>query len=82
MDETADVVLELLEETQLALSREGIYYNLSQRTDADREPVERTVEELAEYGLLEEVADGLYQASDFGRAYLHGEIDEDDLQPT
>ncbi len=38
--------------------------------------------ELAEYGLVERIAQGLYRLTDTGRAFLDEELDADELEAT
>lgn len=77
MNQTDDRILELLDESDLILSPAVIAVNL----DYTRNWVSRRISKLVQAGLIEQTeTDGAYyRISDKGRAYLSGEISEDEV---
>lgn len=75
-----DRILESLREvgnlTPLAVSKEG----LVARVDIGRKWASTRLRELAAYGLVEQVDEGLYGLTDVGRAYLDEELDASELE--
>lgn len=63
--------------TPLAVSREGMV----PRVDIGRDYAGRRCRELARYGLLDRVDNGLYTITDLGREYLDEELDASTLSP-
>ncbi|WP_217642006.1 hypothetical protein [Halostagnicola kamekurae] len=78
---TDDRILELMNEegnmTPRALSRDGFV----PRIDISREYAGDRCRELTKYGLLERLDRGLYRLTEFGEAYLEGDLDAGELEP-
>jgi len=70
-----DRILESLESSNLVLSPRVLAYNI----DYTRNYVSKRLSKLVDAGLIEKVDDGLYQITDFGRDYLNGELDAEDI---
>jgi predicted transcriptional regulator len=75
MNQTDDRVLELLEDSGLALSPAVIAVNL----DYSRNWISRRMSMLRDADLVEAVDRSYYQITDRGRAYLSGDLDADEL---
>lgn len=43
--------------------------------------ISRRMGRLAEHGLLQPLGNGVYQLTDDGEAYLHGDLDASELEP-
>lgn len=73
-----DRILEILEESGLILSPAIISANL----DLTRQHVSARLSELREHGLVEstETGRGHYRITNRGRAYLSGDLDEEQLE--
>ncbi|AFO57032.1 MULTISPECIES: hypothetical protein [unclassified Natrinema] len=75
-----DRILELMHDegnmTPRALSRDGDI----PRIDISRDYAGDRCRELAKYGLLERLDRGLYRLTDFGEAYLEGDLDVSELE--
>lgn len=84
MTKNDDVILEFLEEFDLALSPREIHYNLDTRKgiEISYSTINRRLKKLllAELVQKEYPKGGLYSITDKGRAYLAGEIDADELE--
>jgi DNA-binding PadR family transcriptional regulator len=83
MNPATDPVLEILAESELALTAGVLNHNID-REFADppsRSSVYRTVDSLREYGLIETSldTDNYYVITDLGRRYLAGELDAGEL---
>lgn len=80
-----DPILELLAETDLALSTGAIHYNLNRRTGTApaRSTVNRTIKILQAYGLVRKPSDSkiYYEITDRGLRYLSGDLDASKLDP-
>ena len=84
MNEKDDLILELLQETELALPVTPIHENLRlQGHDFTRRTVRRRLKRLESYGLVGSLLGekGYYQISEQGEAYLDGELDVKELEP-
>lgn len=82
MNEKDDIILELLQETELALPVTPIHENLRlQGYDFTRRTVRRRLKRLESHGLVNSLLDekGYYQISDIGETYLIGELDVSEL---
>lgn len=77
MNTAVDPVLELLDESDLALPPGVIAYNLNiQIGDApSRSTITRAVRELESHGFIHKAPESntYYEITDKGRAYLHGD---------
>lgn len=76
MNQTDDRVLELLDESDLILTPAVIAKNL----EYTRNWVSRRIGKLEHSGLVEPVDSGYYRITERGRAYLAGDLDNDDLE--
>ncbi|MFB6179051.1 MAG: ArsR family transcriptional regulator [Halorientalis sp.] len=83
MNKATDPVLELLESSGLALPPGAIYYNLAEVMDISRASVTRAIDDLQRYGLVRKPprAETYYEITDRGVAYLHGDLDANDIEP-
>lgn len=83
MNRASDPVLELLDESDLALSPGVITYNLQQKlADApSRSSITRTITELEDHDFIRKPpgAKTYYEITDHGRAYLEGNLDASDV---
>lgn len=70
-----DLLLEALESSDMVLSPSIISFNL----DLSREAVNRRLQTLADYGLVEKIERGKYEITDEGKGYLSGEFDASDM---
>ncbi|MDG5778834.1 MarR family transcriptional regulator [Haloarculaceae archaeon H-GB1-1] len=75
MNQTDDRILELLDESKLALSPSVIAHNL----DYSRSWISRRASRLHEASLLEKEQGSYYRISEMGEAYLAGTIDAESL---
>lgn len=86
MNIAVDPVLELLDETDLALPPGVIHYNLTRKMNnaPSRASISRAIDDLETYGLITKPDDAntYYHITDTGRHYLHGNIDAQNLEPT
>lgn len=84
MNKATDPILELLEESDLALPPGAIGFNLRRISDdAPSQPtVDRAVQDLREYGLIDkpDSSKTYYTITDKGRAYLDGELDASEVE--
>ena len=76
MNQTDDRILELLDESGLILSPAVIAVNL----EYNRSWISRRISKLVDAGLVESINEGYYRITDFGREYLVGDIDADELE--
>jgi len=76
MNQTDDRILELLDESELILTPAVIAVNL----DYNRSWISRRISKLVDAGFVETVNDGYYRITDYGRAYLEGNLNEDDIE--
>ncbi len=76
MNQTDDRILELLDESDLALTPAVMAQNL----DYTRNWVSRRVNKLEKAGLVDSIESGYYRITDRGRRYLMGEIDAAELE--
>jgi len=76
MNQTDDRILELLDESGLILSPAVIAVNL----EYNRSWISRRISKLVDVGLVESINEGYYRITDFGREYLVGDIDADELE--
>ncbi len=76
MTQTDSRILELLEESDLMLTPVVLAKNL----DYNRSWVSQRLSKLIEHDLIENPEGSFYQITDWGRAYLGGELDSDDLE--
>lgn len=76
MNQTDNRILELLDESDLMLSPAVVAVNL----DYSRNWVSRRMSKLEEAGLIEKFRGSYYRITPYGRAYLAGELDTDDLE--
>ncbi|WP_458208941.1 winged-helix domain-containing protein [Haladaptatus sp. NG-SE-30] len=84
MNEKDDIILELLQETGLALPVTPIHENLRlQGHDFTRRTVRRRLKGLESHGLVNSLLGekGYYQITEQGEAYLSGELDVSELNP-
>lgn len=79
MTKSDPAILELFEETGLAMPPAVVSYNIE---GVSHPTVKRRLPILRDKGLLRSVSDkrGYYEISEQGRAYLAGELDADDLE--
>lgn len=84
MTNNDDIILEFLEEYELALSPRSIEYNAKTRhgTDVSYSTINRRLKYLIDAKLVDkEYPDGgFYSITDKGRAYLAGELDAKELE--
>lgn len=76
MNQTDDRILELLAESDLALSPAVVAVNL----DYSRNWVSRRMGLLQDADLIETAEGSYYRITDRGRAYLAGDLDADELE--
>lgn len=79
------LIMEFLEEYNLALPPKPLYHNLNKHGHKiGYSTVRQRVTELEEHGLLEydDSEGSYYTVSDKGRKYLAGDLDKDDLEDT
>jgi len=79
MTQSDPPILELYEETTIAMPPAVVAYNID---GVSYPTVKRRIPILAENGLLERVKDkqGYYQITAHGQAYLAGELEREDLE--
>ncbi|ELY82788.1 hypothetical protein C487_00875 [Natrinema pallidum DSM 3751] len=79
MTKSDPVLLELFEETGIAMPPAVVSYNID---GVSHPTVKRRLPVLEDHGLLRKVDDnrGYYRITDRGRAYLEGELESDDLE--
>ncbi|QCW03411.1 ArsR family transcriptional regulator [Natrinema pallidum] len=79
MTKSDPVLLELFEETGIAMPPAVVSYNID---GVSHPTVKRRLPVLDDHGLLRKVDDnrGYYRITDRGRAYLEGELESDDLE--
>jgi len=79
MTKSDDAILELLDECGIAIPPRAIAFNIE---NVSRPTIDRRLPKLEEAGLVERYDDpqGYTRITDFGRAYLTGEIDADELE--
>lgn len=70
-----DRILETLDDSGLALSPSVLAYNI----DYTRNYVSKRLRKLMDAGLITKVDDGLYEITEFGEKYVHGELSADDI---
>jgi repressor of nif and glnA expression len=82
--ENDDPILELLDDTGLALKPAAIHYNLTTRNNVDisLRTVHNRLKLLMKHGLVikEDEENGRYAITNLGQRYLSGEASEDELQ--
>ena len=76
MNPPDDLILQILADSNLALSPAVIAYNL----DMSREHVNRRLSEFTDRGLVNRPKRGYYEIADRGKAYLAGEFNVDELE--
>lgn len=82
MSHNSDLILELLQETDTAMSKRGIEVNLKRKGfDVSYDTIKKQAEVLADYGLLELAAEkgAWYELTEKGEAYLEGEVSHEEL---
>jgi Fe2+ or Zn2+ uptake regulation protein len=83
MNTASDPVLELLNESGLALPPGAIYYNLDRQMGSapSQATVTRAIDDLLAHGFIHkpENAKTYYEITDRGRAYLRGELDASEV---
>ncbi|QCC58382.1 helix-turn-helix transcriptional regulator [Natrinema thermotolerans] len=81
MTKSDPAILEVFEEAGIAIPPAVAEYNL---VGISKSTVKRRLPVLVDHGLLEKVDDdrGYYRITDRGRAYLEGELDAEDLEPS
>jgi len=81
MTKSDPAILELFEESGLAMPPAVVSYNIS---GVSHPTVKRRLPVLEKHCLLEKVEDkrGYYRITDRGRAYLSGNLDTEDLEST
>jgi len=70
-----DRILEVLESSGMVLSPRVIAYN----ADYSRSYVSRRLKKLVTAGMVDKVDDGMYEITEFGRDYLYGELEVEDI---
>lgn len=84
MNRATDPILELLDESDLALPPGAITYNLQQKTaDApSRSSISRAIGDLEDHRFIRKPPDSktYYEITDHGRAYLDGELDASEVK--
>jgi len=68
-------ILEALDSSDMILSPAVISKNI----DKSRDEVNRRLSELTEHVLVDRVERGYYRINDTGRAYLRGDLDDEEL---
>ncbi|MXV61290.1 winged helix-turn-helix transcriptional regulator [Natronorubrum sp. JWXQ-INN-674] len=76
MNQTDNRILELLDESDLALSPAVVAVNL----DYSRNWVSRRMSKLEKKGLIEKFRGSYYRITPRGRAYLEGDLEAEDLE--
>ena len=71
-------ILEALASSGMILSPSVIAINI----DKSRSQVNRRLSTLVEYGLIDRVKRGYYEITDAGNAYLTGDLDASELEPS
>jgi len=81
MTKSDPAILEIFEEAGIAIPPAVAEYNL---VGISKSTVKRRLPVAVGHGLLEKVDEdrGYYRITDRGRAYLEGELDADDLEPS
>ncbi|OYR54641.1 phage repressor protein [Halorubrum sp. E3] len=79
MTKSDDAILELLDECGIAIPPRAIAFNID---NVSRPTIDRRLRKLEDAGLVERYDDpqGYTRITDRGRAYLAGELDNDDLE--
>lgn len=79
-------ILEFLEDCELALTPRDLQYNLETRAGVEMaySTLNHRLGKLTEHDLIEkeDPEGGRYAITDRGRAYLAGELDQDELEET
>lgn len=70
-----DRMLEVLESSGIILSPRVLAYN----ADYSRSYVSRRLKKLVTAGMVDKVDDGMYEITEFGRDYLYGELEVEDI---
>lgn len=78
MTQADDRILETLADSNLILSPRVLSANI----DYSRHYLSTRLGKLHDAGLVDRVDEGLYRITDRGQAYLQGDLDADDLEPT
>lgn len=85
MNKATDSILELLADSNLALSPGVIHHNLQRLSEStpSRSTVYRAIEPLANHGLVEvsESSDNYYVITERGLQYLSGDLDAGSIDP-
>lgn len=76
MTRADDYILEFLEKTDIVATPHVVAANI----DYSRQYVNRRMRRLAEHDLVEKEGDGMYRITERGRAYLAGDLNEEDLR--
>jgi len=79
MTKSDDAILELLEESGIAIPPRAIAFNIG---NVSRPTVDRRLPKLEQAGLVDRYDDpqGYTEITDRGRAYLDGDLDADELE--
>lgn len=75
MTRADDYILEFLNEKTIVATPRVISANI----DYSHQYVNERMKPLREHGLVSTTGDGLYEITEKGRAYLAGDLDEEDL---
>ncbi|ELY68450.1 hypothetical protein C489_07105 [Natrinema versiforme JCM 10478] len=81
MTKSDPAILEIFEKAGIAIPPAVAEFNLE---GVSKSTITRRLPVLVDHGLLEQVDEerGYYQITDQGRAYLEGELEKDDLEPS
>lgn len=81
MTKSDPAILEIFEEAGIAIPPAVAEFNLE---GVSKSTITRRLPVLVDHGLLEQVDEerGYYRITDRGRAYLEGELESDDLEPS
>lgn len=84
MNTATDPILELLSDSDVAMTPGAIRYNLEQRLEdsPSKSSIHRALQDLEEYGLVwrPEEAESLVELTEIGRGYLEGDVDASELE--